>query len=80
MFVNEPQLLKGKWNDFTNGKIHLEIGSGKGDYWIGMSKLYPTDFFVGVEQAVRNSNVIKHKIIFFILFIHLKNTTIYWLI
>jgi tRNA (guanine-N7-)-methyltransferase len=33
--------------------VHLEIGSGKGDYWILMSQANPTDFWIGIEKDVK---------------------------
>jgi tRNA (guanine-N7-)-methyltransferase len=30
--------------------VHLEIGSGKGDYWIQMSQLHPKDLWIGIEK------------------------------
>ena len=30
--------------------VHLEIGSGKGDYWIQMSQLFPKELWIGIEK------------------------------
>ncbi len=49
------QDYKGKWKELLGrDQIHLEIGSGKGDYWKGMSEKYPEYGWIGVE---RNTSV-----------------------
>ncbi|MGB4984912.1 MAG: tRNA (guanosine(46)-N7)-methyltransferase TrmB [Erysipelotrichaceae bacterium] len=51
VIVKEPQLVKGCWKELLDSDIlHVEIGSGKGDYWIKMSELYPSEGFVGIEK------------------------------
>lgn len=43
---------KGKWNEtfFKNDKpIVLELGCGKGEYTVGLAKLFPEKNFVGVD-------------------------------
>lgn len=44
--------MKGKWNEqfFKNDHpIVLELGCGKGEYTVGLGKLYPDKNFVGVD-------------------------------
>lgn len=44
--------LKGKWSSefFANDKpIIIELGCGKGEYTIGLSKLYPENNFIGID-------------------------------
>ena len=44
--------MKGKWNDLffkNNHPIVLELGCGKGEYTVGLGKLYPEKNFVGVD-------------------------------
>lgn len=44
--------LKGKWGKeiFHNGHpIVLEIGCGKGEYTVGLGKLYPEKNFIGID-------------------------------
>ena len=50
--VEKPEEYKGKWNTLFNNKneIHIEIGMGKGDFIIGMAKLYPNINFIGIEM------------------------------
>ncbi|OCN03715.1 tRNA (guanosine(46)-N7)-methyltransferase TrmB [Erysipelotrichaceae bacterium MTC7] len=49
--VHEPETYKGTWRKLLNKEhIHVEIGTGKGDYWIGMSKLYPELGWIGIEK------------------------------
>jgi tRNA (guanine-N7-)-methyltransferase len=49
---NKEFRLKGKWNmDFftENQPITLELGCGKGEYSVGLGKLYPKRNFMGVD-------------------------------
>lgn len=50
--VENPGEHKGNWNKvFDNDKeIYIEIGMGKGDFIIGMAKLYPNINFIGIEM------------------------------
>ena len=44
--------LRGKWNNqyFTNeNPIVLELGCGKGEYTIGLAKLFPNKNFIGID-------------------------------
>lgn len=44
--------MKGKWNEMffkNNNPIILELGCGKGEYSVGLAKLYPENNFVGVD-------------------------------
>jgi tRNA (guanine-N7-)-methyltransferase len=44
--------LKGHWDETFFGNNHdlvLEVGCGKGDYTVGMAKLYPEKNFVGID-------------------------------
>lgn len=51
MVIQEPTEYKGKWKSiYQKEKLHIEIGTGKGDYWIGMSELYPETLWVGIEK------------------------------
>ena len=50
--ILNPNDYKGKWNKVfgNNNPIHIEIGMGKGDFIIGMAKLYPNINFIGIEM------------------------------
>lgn len=41
--------------------VHLEIGSGKGDYWIQMSQLHPKDLWIGIEKDMNVAAVAIRK-------------------
>ena len=46
-----PKNMQGKWNDFFKNKhpIVLELACGKGEYTLGLSKIYPQKNFIGVD-------------------------------
>lgn len=49
--LTEPKEFKGKWKTLMPcEKLHVEIGCGKGDYFIGMSKLLLQDAFIAIER------------------------------
>lgn len=43
--------LRGKWNEFfkNNNPIVLELGCGKGEYTVGLAKLFPEKNFIGID-------------------------------
>lgn len=45
------QDMKGKWNDFFNNdhQITLELACGKGEYAVGLGRLYPQRNFIGID-------------------------------
>lgn len=47
-----PENMKGKWTSvFKNDhKITLELACGKGEYAVGMGRLFPEKNFLGVDQ------------------------------
>ncbi len=50
--VNGTFSLKGKWNsDFfkNNNPIVVELGCGKGEYSVGLARMYPEKNFVGID-------------------------------
>ncbi len=49
--LESPENMNGKWNDFFNNenKTVLELACGKGEYTLGLAKLYPKKNFVGVD-------------------------------
>lgn len=49
--ISNPDLLAGSWKQFSaNGEIHLEIGCGKGDYWLQMAHMYPESCWIAIEK------------------------------
>ncbi len=49
--VRSPQINQGKWKEILNTKeLHVEIGCGKGNYSLNMSKLYPKQGYVAIEK------------------------------
>ncbi len=46
-----PGDMKGKWHDFFNNKnlLTLELACGRGEYTVGMAKLFPKQNFIGVD-------------------------------
>ena len=52
LVVTEPTQLKGKWADSfkQEGPIQVEIGSGKGQFIVGMAKLHPEINYIGIEK------------------------------
>ena len=50
--LNKVHPIRGKWNElvFKNeNDIVLELGCGKGEYSLGMSRLYPNKNFIGID-------------------------------
>lgn len=44
--------MKGKWNELffrNNHPIVIELGCGKGEYTVGLAKLYPDKNFIGID-------------------------------
>ncbi|MBV1708591.1 MAG: tRNA (guanosine(46)-N7)-methyltransferase TrmB [Erysipelothrix sp.] len=49
--VKEPHLVASTWKARLNCEVlHVEIGSGKGDYWNIMAHLYPDHGWVAIEK------------------------------
>ena len=47
----DPAEYRGKWRDLLGGRIlHVEIGTGKGDYLNTMAAMYPDECWVGIEK------------------------------
>lgn len=46
-----PVEYKGKWRELFGCEIlHVEIGTGKGDYLNNMARMYPSEGWVGIEK------------------------------
>ncbi|MBC6296004.1 tRNA (guanosine(46)-N7)-methyltransferase TrmB [Listeria sp. FSL L7-1517] len=52
IYIENPEDLKGKWQEvFGNDHpIHIEIGSGKGQFISGMAKANPAINYIGIEM------------------------------
>lgn len=46
-----PSDMKGKWHAFfkNNNPVTLELACGKGEYTVGLSRLFPNRNFIGVD-------------------------------
>jgi tRNA (guanine-N7-)-methyltransferase len=46
-----PENIKGKWNTFfkNNNPVILELACGRGEYTVGLAKLFPLQNFIGVD-------------------------------
>jgi tRNA (guanine-N7-)-methyltransferase len=49
--LEEPHPIRGKWQEFfgNNNPITLEVGCGKGEYTIGLARMYPGRNFIGLD-------------------------------
>ncbi|MDE3143818.1 MAG: tRNA (guanosine(46)-N7)-methyltransferase TrmB, partial [Bacteroidota bacterium] len=49
--LEHPQWMKGKWDEYfkNNHPITLELACGKGEYAVGLGKLFPERNFIGVD-------------------------------
>lgn len=53
--VKQPQENVGKWKELLACEtLHVEVGTGKGDYWIQMAQQYADEGWIGIEK---NSSV-----------------------
>jgi len=49
--IHNPQERVGQWcSNLSLRNLHVEIGGGKGDYWIEMARKFPEDCWVTVEK------------------------------
>ena len=49
--IFQPESNKGNWKKILNKDIlHIEIGCGKGDYFIQMSNMYPDEGWLAIEK------------------------------
>lgn len=46
-----PENMQGKWNDFFKNEnpIVLELACGRGEYTVGLAKLFPQQNFIGID-------------------------------
>jgi tRNA (guanine-N7-)-methyltransferase len=49
--IKDAEQKAGSWKQFLNCDVlHVEIGTGKGDYWTKMSYMYPEFGWIGIEK------------------------------
>ncbi len=47
----DPQDMKGRWREVLGvQEIHVELGTGKGDYLNAMAAMYPETGWIGIEK------------------------------
>lgn len=59
--INNPSEIKGNWKQFQKKKIVVEIGAGKGDYWIAMAHQNPDELWVAIEKDYSCSGIALKK-------------------
>ena len=50
--LNKDHALKGKWGNShfkNNNPLALELGCGRGEYTLGLAKMYPNINFIGID-------------------------------
>ncbi|MBP2099403.1 tRNA (guanine-N7-)-methyltransferase [Enterococcus rivorum] len=54
LVVDEPEKWQGRWAErFGNDHpIHIEIGSGKGQFVVGMAKAHPEINYIGIDMQL----------------------------
>ncbi len=63
VIVRNCDEMAGQWRRLLNQEeLHVEIGSGKGDYWIKMSELYPNAGWIGIEKNVNVAAIALKKV------------------
>lgn len=65
LVVTEPTQLKGKWANIfkQEGPLQVEIGSGKGQFIVGMAQLHPEINYIGIEKQTSVAVMLLDKII-----------------
>lgn len=53
IWIKNPESYKGKWSSLfgNDNPIHIEIGCGKGNFVVGMAKMYPNINFIAIEKV-----------------------------
>lgn len=53
LIIANPGQYKNKWHELfgNDNPIHVEIGTGKGQFIVGMAKQYPDVNFIGIELS-----------------------------
>ncbi|MCB5953707.1 tRNA (guanosine(46)-N7)-methyltransferase TrmB [Enterococcus sp. CWB-B31] len=63
--VDEPEKWQGRWHErFGNDyPIHIEIGTGKGQFVAGMAKANPEINYIGIEMQVSVLSIALEKVL-----------------
>lgn len=50
--ITEPEIYKGKWNQFfrNSGPIHVELGTGRGNFITTLARMNPDTNYLGIEM------------------------------
>ena len=59
--ISQPEKMKGSWNQLGYGHVIVEIGAGKGDYWINMGHRYPDELWIAVEKNIDAAGIALKK-------------------
>ena len=59
--IASPEELKGTWKSLGYEHVIVEIGAGKGDYWINMGNMHPEELWVAVEKSVDAAGIALKK-------------------
>ena len=53
VILNDPAEHKGHFRELLQREeIHVEIGSGKGDYWLKMAEMHPECGWIAIEKEI----------------------------
>lgn len=59
--VRDPALRRGSWKEQLPGRLHVEVGTGKGGYSLEMARMYPEESFVAVEKNESAAGIAARK-------------------
>ncbi|MCR5067599.1 MAG: tRNA (guanosine(46)-N7)-methyltransferase TrmB [Erysipelotrichaceae bacterium] len=59
--IASPEELKGTWKQLGYDHVIVEIGAGKGDYWINMGNMHPEELWVAVEKSIDAAGIALKK-------------------
>ena len=59
--IANPEEMAGTWRKYGKQNVVVEIGAGKGDYWINMAHMYPDELWVAVEKNIDAAGIALKK-------------------